>query len=125
MIAVITVAKNINVSRMTFMLEFGNQVKTDAVNPNTGESIKKFNADFKLWAGTWSLTVEQKITLAGAGIKNAAVFFVRHNNSLDDSMQLRYNQSDVYQIDSIAFDDGIPPDGFDLITCHRVVSTHD
>jgi hypothetical protein len=40
-------------------------------------------------------------------------------------MQLRYNQSDVYQIDSIAFDDGIPPDGFDLITCHRVVSTHD
>ncbi|KZD96304.1 hypothetical protein FBR4_1546 [Lactiplantibacillus plantarum] len=36
-------------------------------------------------------------------------------------MQLRRNHQDVYQIDDVAYDDGLPPDGFDLITCHKVV----
>ncbi|MFT8392394.1 MAG: phage head closure protein [Liquorilactobacillus ghanensis] len=117
-------AKNINVSRMTFQLEFGSQQPTDETNPNTDEPITEFKADFSAWAGRWSLTTEQTLTLAGAGIKDAAVFFVRHNENLSESMQLRYNKTDVYQIDGIAFDDGLPPDGFDLITCHRVVNTH-
>lgn len=117
-------AKDVNPARMTFKLEFGKQKATNNINPNTGEAIKGFIPDFELWAGQWSLTTDQTISLAGAGIKNAAVFFVRHNISLNESMQVRRDKTTVYQIDSISFDDGLPPDGFDLITCHKLVNTH-
>ncbi|KRN17775.1 hypothetical protein FD14_GL002497 [Secundilactobacillus similis DSM 23365 = JCM 2765] len=51
------------------------------------------------------------------------VFFIRHNPAVNETLQIQRG-SDLYKIDSISADDGLPPDGFDLITCHRVVTKH-
>lgn len=71
---VVAMAKGINVARMRFRLEFGINESTGKKNPNTGKPIKGFNPHFTKYAGLWSLTQNQQITLAGAGIKNAVVF---------------------------------------------------
>ncbi|MBJ7525554.1 head-tail adaptor protein [Lactobacillus sp. CRM56-2] len=90
--------KVINPARMNFRLEFGTQAATGKVNPNTGNPITDFVPQFSLYAGEWSLSFQQRLALNG-----------------DTSQQ------NVYQIDDVAYDDGLPPDGFDLITCHKVV----
>ncbi|WP_270320921.1 phage head closure protein [Levilactobacillus brevis] len=115
--------KAINPSRMTFRIAFGHDADTGEVNPNTGTPIQQFSADFSCWAGQWSLNVQQQLTIAGAGITNAVVFFIRHNPAVNETLQVQRG-SDLYKIDSISADDGLPPDGFDLITCHRVVTKH-
>lgn len=117
-------AKKINPSRMTFRIDFGHDADTGEVNPNTGTPIQQFSPDFSCWAGQWSLNVQQQLTIAGVGITNAVVFFIRHNPDVNETLQIQRG-TDLYKIDSIASDDGLPPDGFDLITCHRVVTKHD
>lgn len=116
-------AKKINPSRMTFRIDFGHDADTGEVNPNTGTPIQQFSPDFSCWAGQWSLNVQQQLTIAGVGITNAVVFFIRHNPGVNETLQIQRG-TDLYKIDSIASDDGLPPDGFDLITCHRVVTKH-
>ncbi|KWT52404.1 hypothetical protein ABB39_01030 [Levilactobacillus brevis] len=116
-------AKKINPSRMTFRIDFGHDADTGEVNPNTGTPIQQFSPDFSCWAGQWSLNVQQQLTIAGVGITNAVVFFIRHNPDVNETLQIQRG-TDLYKIDSIASDDGLPPDGFDLITCHRVVTKH-
>ena len=116
--------KAINPSRMRLRLEFGYPTDTDQVNPNTGEAIQTFKPEFTRWAGKWSLSLEQSLTLAGDVAKDVRVFFVRHTSRILDGMQLRLN-GDVYKIDAITYDDGIPPDGFDLITCHKWGTNHE
>lgn len=115
--------KHINPSRMRFRLEFGDRQDTDKTNPNTGEALKDFKSSFSLWAGLWSLTQNQILSLAGANINNAEVFFIRHNADVANIPYLRFNGM-IYKIDNIAFDDGIGSSGFDLITCHREVVKH-
>ncbi|ORJ54173.1 phage head-tail adapter protein [Levilactobacillus brevis] len=116
-------AKKINPSRMTFRIDFGHDADTGEVNPNTGTPIQQFSPDFSCWAGQWSLNVQQQLTIAGVGITNEVVFFIRHNPDVNETLQIQRG-TDLYKIDSIASDDGLPPDGFDLITCHRVVTKH-
>ncbi|ANK60028.1 phage head closure protein [Loigolactobacillus backii] len=112
-------AKAINPSRMYLRLEFGSETDTEKTNPNTGESIKGFVPQFTRWAGQWSLSLEQSLSLAGLEAKDVAVFFIRHNELVEDGMLLRKDGKQIYQVDNINFDDGLPPDGFDLITCHK------
>ncbi|GEO65907.1 phage head closure protein [Levilactobacillus spicheri] len=116
-------AKAINPSRMTFRISFGHDADTGEINPNTGTPIQQFSPDFSCWAGQWSLNVQQQLTIAGAGIINAVVFFIRHNSAVNETLQVQRG-SDLYKIDSIAADDGLQNEGFDLITCHRVVTKH-
>lgn len=113
--------KAINPARMNFRLEFGTQAATGKVNPNTGNPITDFFPQFSLYAGEWSLSFQQRLALNGDTSQHNAVYFVRHNLKIATGMQLRRNHQDVYQIDDVAYDDGLPPDGFDLITCHKVV----
>lgn len=115
--------KGINPARMRFKLEFGKNETTGNINPNTGKPIKGFNPHFTKYAGLWSLTENQQITLAGAGIKDAVVFFVRHDKKVTDEYKIRKGDK-IYKIDSIAYDDGLTTDGFDLITCHHEVVDH-
>lgn len=115
--------KAINPSRMTFRISFGHDADTGEINPNTGTPIQQFSPDFSCWAGQWSLNVQQQLTIAGAGITNAVVFFIRHNPVVNETLQVQRG-SDLYKIDSIAADDGLQNEGFDLITCHRVVTKH-
>lgn len=115
--------KAINPSRMTFRISFGHDADTGEINPNTGTPIQQFSADFSCWAGQWSLNVQQQLTIAGAGITNVVVFFIRHNPDVNETLQVQRG-SDLYKIDSIAADDGLQNEGFDLITCHRVVTKH-
>ena len=117
--------KGINPARMTLRLEFGSMKPVGKVNPNTGEAEDEFVPAFSLWAGQWSLSMLQQMTLAGNGMKDNVVFFTRFNNFVKEGMHLRKDKQDVYFIDNVNVDDGLPPDGFNLITCHRVVSGHD
>ncbi|MCT3589317.1 head-tail adaptor protein [Levilactobacillus brevis] len=112
-------AKAINPSRMTFRLSFGSWVDGH-VNPNTGESTKAFGEKFSCWAGQWSLNISQQMTMAGAGIMNAVVFFVRHNDAIKESMLVKRGE-DLYQITNVSADDGLQSNGFDLITCQKDV----
>lgn len=112
-------AKAINPSRMTFQLSFGHY-GDGPINPNTGEATKVFAKDFECWAGEWSLNITQQLTLAGAGITRATVFFIRHNDEVQEKM-LVLREKHAYQVDSIAADDGSQQNGFDLVTCHEVV----
>lgn len=116
-------AKGINPARMRFKLEFGINEPTGRKNPNTGKAIKGFNPHFTKYAGLWSLTQNQQITLAGAGIKDAVVFFIRHDTKVTDEYKIRKGDK-IYKIDSISYDDGLSADGFDLITCHHEVIDH-
>lgn len=116
-------AKGINPARMRFKLEFGKNEPTGKKNPNTGKAVKGFNPHFTKYAGLWTLNQTQQITLAGAGIKDAVVFFIRHSNKVNDEYLIRRGQN-IYTIDSISYDDGLTPDGFDLITCHKHVIDH-
>ena len=115
--------KAINPSRMTFRIAFGHDADTGEINPNTVTPSQQVSAYFSGWAGQWSLNVQQQLTIAGAGITNAVVFFIRHNPAVNETLQVQRG-SDLYKIDSIAADDGLQNEGFDLITCHRVVTKH-
>lgn len=116
--------KAINPSRMYLRLEFGTESATDVINQNTGEPIQGFVPQFTLWAGQWTLSLEQSLSLAGLAAKNVAVFFIRHNLEVEEGMLLRKDGKQVYQIDNVNFDDGLPPDGYDLITCHKWEVNH-
>lgn len=116
-------AKGINPARMRFKLEFGKYEPSDNINPNTGESIDEFTPKFTKWSGQWTLSQTQQITLDGANIKNAIVFFIRHTNKVTSDYMIRRGGK-IYTIDSVAYDDGLTPDGFDLITCHEEVVDH-
>lgn len=119
----IIMAKGINPARMRYRLEFGKYEPSDNINPNTGESIDEFTPKFKRWAGQWTLTQTQQIALAGANIKDAIVFFIRHDKSVTSDYSIRKGDN-IYTIDSITYDDGLSADGFDLITCHLEISNH-
>lgn len=116
-------AKGINTSRMRFHLEFGKNEPAGEINPNTGKKMNKFVPKFNKWAGTWTLSQTDAINLAGSNIRDAVVFFVRHNAEITSDYLIRKG-STIYKIDSIAYDDGLSTDGFDLITCHRDVVNH-
>lgn len=116
-------AKGINVSRMRYRIEFGVFGATDKKNPNTGKPIKGFVPKFKRWAGLWTLTQTQAITLAGSDIEDAVVFFVRHDENITGKLSIRKGDQ-VYAIKNISYDDGLSTDGFDLITCQREVVKH-
>lgn len=115
--------KNINPARMTFKLEFGQMVSGGTVNPNTGARMKVFKPSFSTFAGQWSLRMSDTLSLAGLGITDAVVFFVRHREDITGDMLIK-KDGIIYKINNIAYDDGLPPDGFDLITCTREVSKH-
>ncbi|WP_297820004.1 phage head closure protein [uncultured Lactobacillus sp.] len=114
---------SINIARMRYRIEFGRYVETDKINPNTGESINSFSPLLTVWAGKWSLSQSQQLTLVGAGIKDAVVFFIRHNPNIESDMTMRLGDNE-YTIDSINYDDGLTANAFDLITCHRKVVDH-
>lgn len=117
-------AKNINPSRMRIRLEFGKYEPSSKINPNTGKRTKsEYRNIFTKWAGKWTISQTQQISLAGAGITNAVVFFIRHSDLVTSDLIIRW-KGNKYIIDSIAYDDGIGPDGFDLITCHQEVVKH-
>lgn len=115
--------KNVNPSRLSFRIEFGQYENTEQQNPNTGEPIKDFKPSFSVYAGIWSMDTDQSLSLAGKGIKDAVIFVVRHNAALNTEMLVRKGEV-IYQIDTIASDDGLPPDGYDLVTCHKWVINH-
>jgi len=116
-------AKRLNPARMRYRLEFGVDEPTGRKNPNTGKAIKGFVPKFKRWAGLWTLTQTQAISLAGANIKDAIVFFIRHDFKITSNLKIRKGD-EIYIIDNISYDDGLNTDGFDLITCHRDVIRH-
>lgn len=111
-------AKAINPARMTFRLDFGTWVDGPS-NPNTSEPTSVFGKQFSCWAGQWSLNIGQQLTMAGAGITNAVVFFIRHNEAVKESMLVKRGDQ-VYQVANVAADDGSQTNGFDLITCQKV-----
>lgn len=115
--------KNLNPARIQIMLEFGKEVQNGKRNPNTGKAMKSYTTKFTKWAGQYTLTQSQAITLAGQSIRDAIVFFIRHDLKVTSDYLIKWGDQ-IYKIDSIAYDDGLPPDGFDLITCHMEVS-HD
>ena len=106
--------KNVNVARMRYRLEFGIDEPTGKKNPNTGKSIKGFNPHFSRYAGLWTLSANQAITLAGAHIKDLKI---------TSNYKIRKGD-EIFIIDNISYDDGLSTDGFDLITCHREVLDH-
>lgn len=117
-------AKNINPSRMRMRLEFGKYESSGKINPNTGEAMDDaFNPHFTKWAGKWTLSQTQALTLAGANIKDAIVFFVRHSDQITSDLYIRW-KGKIFTIDSISYDDGLDSNGFDLITCHQEVTNH-
>ncbi|ANZ70371.1 phage head closure protein [Pediococcus claussenii] len=115
--------KAINYSRLNLRIDFGNMDATGIVNPNTGEKKQGFNKLATVWGGEWSINIDQNLTLQGLNIKNARVFFVRHNQDLVNCTHLQVN-NDLFIIDSSSIDDGSQFNGFDLITCHKDVVNH-
>lgn len=117
-------AKNLNPSRMRFQLTFCKDGQpTGEINPNTGEPENGLKPLFTRWGGKWTLSQQQALTLAGANIRDAMVFFIRHTDKVTSDLVIEWNDQE-YIIDSISYDDGIGPNGFDLITCHREVTKH-
>lgn len=108
---------------MRYRLEVGVYEPAGEINPNTGESINSFVPKFTVWAGTWSINQEQQIALDGAGIKNALMFFVRHNPNITDKNTLRLGDNE-FTIDNINYDDGLTANSYDIITCHERIEDH-
>lgn len=108
---------------MIYKLEFGHESATEKINPNTGKKIKGFQPEFWRWAGKWSLRQSEQLTLAGAGIKDAMVFVIRHDEKITSDYLLRLN-GEVFSIDNISYDNGRTADAYDLITCHHLVTKH-
>lgn len=108
---------------MIYRVEFGHERDSERINPNTGQNIQEFKPEFWAWAAKWSLTQRQQITLAGAGIKNAMVFAVRHDERITSDYILRLNNQ-LFSIDNVAYDEGRTADAYDLITCHHLVTKH-
>lgn len=115
--------KKINYARMTFKLTFGKYGDGEKINPNTGLPQKAFKKEYVLWAGIWSLTQEQRVSLAGIGIENATVFFIRHNSKITSDYTV-FKGDEEYTIKSIAYDNGFSSQGYDLLTCERKVTDH-
>ncbi|MCT4397644.1 head-tail adaptor protein [Pediococcus ethanolidurans] len=116
--------KSINYSRLTLRIQFGSMGDTNQINPNTGEAIQGFVKQVTVWGGRWSLNVTQQLTLAGQGITNLSMFFIRHNPEIELFTHLKVG-NDVYKITNNNVDDGSQNNGYDLITCEKVVASHE
>lgn len=116
--------KSINYSRLTLRIQFGSMGDTDQINPNTGEAIQGFVKQVTVWGGRWSLNVTQQLTLAGQGITNLSMLFIRHNPEIELFTHLKVG-NDVYKITNNNVDDGSQNNGYDLITCEKVVASHE
>lgn len=116
-------AKGINPARMRMRLTFGKIESSGDINPNTGEAMDSFTPKFTKWAGKWTISQTQALTLAGTNIRDAVVFFIRHDEQVTSDFLIQRGDK-TYTIDSISYDDGLTPDGFDLITCHQEVENH-
>ena len=58
-------AKGINPARMRMRLTFGKIESSGDINPNTGEAMDSFTPKFTKWAGKWTISQTQALTLAG------------------------------------------------------------
>lgn len=114
---------SINIARMQYRLEFQKMAPTAKTNPNTGRPIKEYQTIYTKWAGKWSISQTMQLNLAGAGIKDAIIFFIRHDELITSDFMIKF-QGNQFKIDNINYDDGITSNGFDLITCHREVVDH-
>ena len=110
---------SVNPARMFYRLEFGHLKAGDHINPNTGKRAKGFAPEFTRWAGKWSISQSMQLSLAGANINNAVVFFIRHDESIDTSYHVRLGKKE-YTIKSISYDQSMVANAFDLLTCQEV-----
>lgn len=109
--------------RLNKKAEFGDMVAGENVNPNTGEPILEFKADFTLRAGVYSRSQSQQIALSGTDLEDTLVLIIRHNTKVSKKMKVKID-TDLYQIVSISFDDSLP-NSYDLITIKQEVVKHD
>ena len=113
--------KSLNPSRMRGKALFGHMGETGKNNPNTGRPIKGFVADFAVWYGKYSLSMSDSIAYHGIDQSIAMIIFVRHNPKITDKFKVQVKGL-TYDIQSIKSDDGLSPDGFDLVTLKKVDS---
>ncbi|MHC3377756.1 phage head closure protein [Ligilactobacillus equi] len=113
--------KNLNPSRLRYKAQFGKMGATAKRNPNTGRPIQSFVEDFSLWAGKYSLSLRDQIEYHGIDESISMVIFTRHNPKIFENQYVKFENT-IYSIAEIQQDDGLPPDGFDLITLKKVTS---
>lgn len=109
--------------RLNKKAEFGDMVAGENVNPNTGEPILEFRADFTLRAGVYSRSQSQQIALSGTELEDTLVLIVRHNTKVSKKMKVKLG-IDLYQVINVSFDDSLP-NSYDLITIKQEVVKHD
>lgn len=116
--------KHLDLASMIYRLEFGHMTDSGKINRNSGKPIKdQFKPEFVCWASKSTLTQTELISLAGADIKDAVKFLIRHNDSVTSDYTLRLNNK-LYSIDTISYGNQRIADAYDRITCHRLVMKH-
>lgn len=118
------VRRHLDLASMIYRLEFGHMTDSGKINPNTGKPIRsEFKPEFVVWASKSTLTQTELVSLAGANIKDAVKFLIRHNDSVNSEYTLRLNNK-LYSIDLINYGNNLVADAYDRITCHRIVMKH-
>lgn len=110
------------VARLHNKVTFGREDNTGKINPNTGKAIKGFEPLVTVHCGTYSISTNQAISLAGSTVTDNVVLVVRHNKELTNVKkypQAQYN-GNIYRVDGWSIDDELL--AYDTVTLHKIDS---
>ena len=102
-----------SIARLRNKITFGAHEDTDKINPNTGEAIKGFVGKLTVHCGTYTTTVGQSISLAGALTTNTLLLVIRHNKDVQQYKEAMYHDEE-YLVKSISVDDEL--NAYDVVT---------
>lgn len=104
--------KSYNLSRLDSRAEFG--TTKSVMNPNTGANIPTFVAQFTVYCGDVSTSINQSISLLGTDSTQTRMIAVRHNPSINYK-QLVHLDNTEYTIVNISSDNS-SLNSFDVVT---------
>lgn len=104
-----------SVARLHDKVTFGHEGKTDQMNPNTGQYITGFQGDVTVHCGSYSISANQTISVAGSTIRDTTAIVIRHNPKLDISTyrEAQY-KGELYKVSDWVRDDELL--AYDVVT---------
>lgn len=104
------------ISRLKDTVTFGDYENTGKINPNTGKKIKGFVGRFTVHCGTYSMTIGQQISLAGALTTNTLLLVIRHNKDVQQYKEAKY-KGNTYRVTNISVDESL--NAYDVVTLSK------
>lgn len=106
-----------NIARLKHTIDFGDESDAYETNPNTGMPETEFVKAVTVRCGTYSLSVNQTLSLTGTRTTDDLILVVRHNDDLRQYHEAMY-EGVKYQVSNWSVDETL--NAYDLVTLTKI-----